>query len=84
MASVVFGALGLFLVAPSVLAVVCGHVGWARVARRPLELKGKGLAVAGMVMGYAVLAFVAMTGPVLWGIQKKGNRARETHQMKQM
>jgi hypothetical protein len=58
-ASLVLGILGLFLSwitfgIPSMLAVVFGHVGVARVRRGVGD--GRGMAISGMVLGYLVIA----------------------------
>lgn len=48
------GFLGLFVVG-SVAAVICGHIAINQTARRPQ--RGRGLAVAGLVLGYLGLVF---------------------------
>jgi Domain of unknown function (DUF4190) len=58
-ASLVLGIIGLFLSwitfgIPSLLAVIFGHVGVSRVRRGVGD--GKGMAIAGMVLGYFVIA----------------------------
>src|SRR3954470_1300297 len=54
-ASLVFGILSLLctaiLVVPTVLAIVFGHISYARV-NRDSNLKGRGLAMAGFILGY--------------------------------
>jgi hypothetical protein len=57
--ALIFGIIGLFLSwcslwIPSLVAVVCGHVGV--VATRQGRRSGRGMAVAGLVLGYLVVA----------------------------
>jgi hypothetical protein len=40
----------------SILAAVFGHMALAEYARTPGQLRGRGLAIAGVVMGYVTLA----------------------------
>jgi hypothetical protein len=52
-----FGVPGLILaIAPSVAAVVLGSVGIQAANSRPQEVGGKGMAVAGLVLGIVSLA----------------------------
>lgn len=51
----IFGLLGLLSFIPIVLELVCGHVGF--IATRPGSKRGRTLAVAGLTMGYVLLAF---------------------------
>ena len=56
--SLVAGILGwsALPVIGSVVAVITGHLARADIRRRPEALEGDGLAVAGLVLGYAMLA----------------------------
>lgn len=61
--ALVFGIVGLFLswcslCIPSLVAVVCGHVGV--VATRQGRRSGRGMAVAGLVLGYLVVALTVL------------------------
>ncbi|MCE7032626.1 DUF4190 domain-containing protein [Lysobacter sp. GX 14042] len=61
-ASLVTGVLS-WVVAPvvaSLVAVVCGHLARAEIRREPGRLEGDGLAVAGLILGYANLATAAL------------------------
>jgi len=56
--SLVAGILGVFpfpLLA-SVVAVVTGHLARAEIRREPERLDGDGMAVAGLVLGYLMIA----------------------------
>ena len=54
-ASLVCGILGFMLCIPSIGAVVCGHLARAQI-RKDLTQGGEGLALAGLITGYIVLA----------------------------
>ena len=59
--SLVAGILG-WVMAPfiaSVVAVVCGHLARGEIRRDPGRLEGDGIAVAGLVLGYANLLLAA-------------------------
>jgi acyl carrier protein len=66
-ASLVCGVLGLLPVLPvigSIIAIVTGHMARAQIARADGRVGGKGLATAGLFLGYSVVALlftVAMT-----------------------
>ncbi len=54
-ASMVSGIAGIFLCilfVPSILAVVFGHVGLTQIKRSAGRERGKGMAIAGLVLGY--------------------------------
>lgn len=55
--SLVMGILG-WTVIPfigSIVAIVTGHMARAEIRRRPLQLEGDGLALAGLIMGWIVV-----------------------------
>ena len=56
--SLVAGILGwsMLPVIGSVVAIVTGHLARAEIRRRPEALEGDGLAIAGLVLGYAIVA----------------------------
>ena len=64
-ASLVCGIAGFFLLLPSVLAVVFGHLARSQIRQRGEQ--GAGLAVAGLITGYLGLAFLALIVVVLVG-----------------
>lgn len=61
-ASLVLGIVGVvltwFLIVPSILAVIFGHIGLAKANRG--EGGGKGMAIAGLVLGYIVLGILVL------------------------
>lgn len=71
MTSLVLGILGFFsLFVTAVPAVVCGHVGRARIRRSGGQLGGKGLAAAGLILGYAgTMGGVLLIVAVAWIFQ---------------
>ncbi len=56
--SLVGGLLGwsLLPLIGSLVAIVAGHMARAEIRRNPAMLEGDGLAVAGLVLGYAMVA----------------------------
>ena len=60
--SLVFGALSWFVlpVIGAIVAIVCGHLARGEIRRSGGALDGDGLAVAGLVLGYAHLAVLAL------------------------
>jgi hypothetical protein len=61
-ASLVLGLVGVplcFLLVPSVLAVVFGLVGLNQIKADPTQ-KGRGLAIAGLILGAAMLVLIAL------------------------
>ena len=62
-ASLILGILSLLgaalLIVPTVLAIVLGHMSFNRIKKDP-TLKGKGLAMAGFIMGYVSIPFTVV------------------------
>lgn len=54
------GCLACVGIAPSIAAVVLGHLGLSKVAESQGALSGRGFAIAGLVTGYLAVA--------IWGI----------------
>ncbi|MBS0230539.1 MAG: DUF4190 domain-containing protein [Proteobacteria bacterium] len=56
--SLVCGILGWTLLPflGSIVAIVCGHMARSEIRRNPQTQEGDGLAVAGLVLGYLVIA----------------------------
>jgi len=58
----------------SVVAIITGHMARAEIRRRPHELEGDGLAVAGLILGWvnvavavlAIGAFIVFFGGLAW------------------
>jgi len=69
--SLVLGVLcwSVFPFAGAIIAIVCGHVARADIRRAsPGSVEGDGMAVAGMILGYAQLALLALGVLVLFGL----------------
>jgi hypothetical protein len=60
--SLVFGILGWvgLPVLGSIVAIVCGHMARAELRNAGVALQGDGLAIAGLVLGWAQLAMTAL------------------------
>lgn len=54
-ASLVLGVLGFFFLIPAIPALILGIISLGRINRDPQYLKGKGMAIAGIVMGGVVI-----------------------------
>ena len=66
-ASFVFGILGLCTGFGAIPAIIFGHIALKMINNAAGHLKGKGLAMAGLVMGYLVVA-AAVVGLIAAGI----------------
>jgi len=80
-ASLVFGILAFFSGGlTGIVAVILGHMALSQIKRRPQELTGSGLAVAGLVTGYigvVIAAFVVLTfGGLIFGMKGIANQAK--------
>ena len=74
--SLVFGLLGwtLLPLLGSIVAIVTGHLARGEIRREPERLQGDGMAVAGLILGYAAIAigifamivFVLFFGGLFW------------------
>lgn len=67
-ASFVLGLLGataLFVIG-SVLAIVFGHVALRQIENSRNTLAGRGMAIAGLILGYVVIGIAAITGFVVF------------------
>lgn len=61
-ASLVLGLVGIplcFVFIPSVLAVVFGFVGLSQIKQDPSQ-RGRGMAIAGLVLGFTMLALMVL------------------------
>lgn len=71
----------------SLAAIICGHMALSKISKAPDELKGRGLAIGGLVMGYlslisALLMYLSV--PTFNRIQERGfmlNSINECHQL---
>lgn len=75
-ASLVSGLLGWTLVPliGSIVAIVTGHLARAEIRREPERLQGDGMALSGLILGYAsiavgllaIAAFMLFFGGLIW------------------
>lgn len=57
-ASIIFGILsylGLVIVGAPIVAIICGHIALSRIKHSGGRVVGRGLAIAGLVLGYVAL-----------------------------
>ena len=81
--SLVTGILGWTLLPflGSIVAVVTGHMARGEIRRAPERLEGDGLAIAGLILGYAsiamavfaVIAIFLFFGGLAWFVAMAGN-----------
>jgi hypothetical protein len=62
-ASLISGILGWTLLpwVGSIVAIITGHMARAEIRRNPDTMEGDGLAIAGLVLGWAVVIFSLLT-----------------------
>jgi len=46
-------------------AIICGHIAYSRARRTPREYSGSGLALAGLIIGYASIAVAFLAAPAM-------------------
>ena len=66
---------GIFVIIPplSMVAVIFGHIALLEIRKSPGRLKGRGLAITGIVLGYlGVLFIVAIFGLGIYEIRRLG------------
>ena len=60
-ASLVLGLVGFLLCGvPSILAVIFGGIALSQIKKRPEEFTGRGLAIAGLILGIVMMVLVAV------------------------
>lgn len=62
----VFGLFGLVVVLTAFGAVICGHLALAQANRYPPGQARRGLAIAGLALGYIALASLVATAVLLF------------------
>ena len=66
-ASLVCGLIGGYLSTISIFAVVFGHLALIKIKKKKDKYRGKGMDIAGLLLGYFGLALALVTG-VLHGV----------------
>jgi len=56
--SLVLGVCGLILFITAIPAVICGHIACSNIKNSKGAQKGRGLAIAGLVLGYIIVAII--------------------------
>ncbi|MBT8045065.1 MAG: DUF4190 domain-containing protein [Verrucomicrobiae bacterium] len=64
----------IILILPAILAIICGHVSRARIKKSNGALKGKGMALAGLICGYGSLALITLIVSLIVHNINKTNR----------
>ena len=79
--SLVLGILSFCLpLIPAIPAVITGHLALGRIRRQPDKIGGKGMAIAGLVMGYfglALMALAMLAGMMLPALAKAKEKAQK-------
>lgn len=78
--SLVLGVAGLIVVVTSIPAVICGHIACSNIKQSHGGQKGRGLAIAGLVLGYIVIAIMPiglMAAMAIPAFQKVRSAAQE-------
>jgi len=90
-ASMICGVLGLLLWLPCIPAIILGHLGLSAIKKSAGALKGGGMAVAGLVMGYLMIAAIpliailaALAIPAFSSIQQKAVQAKTMSDARQL
>ncbi len=90
-ASMICGILGLLLWLPCIPAIILGHLGLSAIKKSAGALKGGGMAVAGLVMGYLMIAAIpliailaAIAIPAFSSIQEKAVQAKTMSNARQL
>ena len=66
-ASLVLGIAALFLcfsVLAGIPAIILGHISWSRIRRSMGRLKGEGMAMAGLIMGYLSIPWILIIAAI--------------------
>lgn len=90
-ASLVCGILGLILWFPCLPAVILGHVGLSAIKKSGGALKGRGMALTGLITGYMMIALIpiiavmaSLAVPVFNRVQEKATETKIIANAKQL
>jgi type II secretory pathway pseudopilin PulG len=90
-ASMICGILGLLLWLPCIPAIILGHLGLSAIKKSAGALGGKGMAVAGLVMGYLMIALIpiiailaAIAIPAFTQAQTRANEMKAVNNARQI
>jgi hypothetical protein len=90
--SLILGILSITIIPilPAIPAIICGHISRSRIRQAGASLRGEGMALAGLIMGYfaaalipiAILAGLAL--PVFSNVQTRGLEIKSLSNAKQI
>lgn len=90
-ASMICGILGLLLWLPCIPAIILGHLGLSAIKKSAGALKGSGMAVAGLVTGYIMIAalpviaiLASLAVPAFNAVQAQGDQLKVVNNAKQI
>lgn len=72
-ASLVCGIVGLCTGFASIAAVICGHMALSQIKKSGGILQGRGMAIAGLVLGYIEIAFIIVYIVIIVAAASTGN-----------
>jgi len=72
-ASLVLGLAWLYWIG-SILAIVFGHLAKNEIKRNPVQLQGRGMAIAGIVLGWVGIGMLVVTIFFVWFYLQEGSR----------
>ena len=67
--SLVCGIIGGTFSTASIVAIICGHIALYKIKKDPNTYAGKGLAIAGLILGYLGLVLAIVLG-IMRGVLK--------------
>ncbi len=79
-ASLVTGILGFLCIGPlgAIPAIICGHMAKSRIKASGGQLKGEGMALAGLILGYVSIVLTVLVLPLMVAVAIPSfTRARE-------
>ena len=87
--SLVLGMLSFALwLLTAIPAIVCGHLALGRIKRSDGTLSGRGLAIAGLVLGYSMIMMLPILAglavPVFMGVQQKAQQMQSVNNLRQV
>lgn len=90
-ASMICGILGLLLWLPCIPAIILGHLGLSAIKKSAGALKGSGMAVAGLVTGYIMIAalpviaiLASLAVPAFNAVQAQGDQMKTVNNARQI
>jgi hypothetical protein len=89
--SMITGIVGLILFPAAIAAIILGHMSQSEIRRSNGRLQGAGMALAGLILGYAVIAFIpiilivaAIAIPNLLRARIAANESSAVHSVRQI